>query len=380
MTTAAERQMMYAQIVSQPALLRDTFDTAQQAVHETLAQFQSQRWQMIYTAGCGDSFYAGLACEMAFNYFCRLPIKALAAMQFARYEANHVPVPAVLLGISNSGQVSRSIEAVALAKAAGLDTIAVTGNGSSGIANAAAASMAVPIAAMGRSPGIRSYTIQLLTLYLCAIRLGEMRQVLSPTEAERWRRQLRQVADCMEATIQATDTLARQTANHLKDADVWVFLGSGPSYATSLFSAAKLVESCGVQAWGQDIEEWGHIQFFNQQEATPTCVIMPPGRSQDRMLELLPYVKGVGRYTLVVSHGDQRQSPVDADVVLPVPQTVPEMFSPLVYCLAGEFLAYYLAEARNAEFFQPSRPYGSSGARLRDSYRVQLHELEAPRS
>ena len=207
-----------------------------------------------------------------------------------------------------------------------------------------------------------------------------MRQVLSSTEAERWRRQLREVADCMEATLQATDTLARQTANHLKDADVWVFLGCGPSYATSLFSAAKLVESCGAQAWGQDIEEWGHIQFFNQQEATPTCVIIPPGRSQDRMLELLPYVHGVGRYTLVVSHDDQGQSPVDADVILPVPQTVPEMFSPLVYCLAGEFLAYYLAEARNAEFFQSSRPYGTSGARLRDSYRVQIHELEAPRS
>jgi glucosamine--fructose-6-phosphate aminotransferase (isomerizing) len=258
--------MMYAQIVSQPALLRDTFDAAQQAVHEALAQCQIQRWQMLYTAGCGDSFYAGLACEMAFSYFCRLPIKALSAMQFARYEVDRVPVPAVLLGISNSGQVSRSIEAVALARTVGLDTIAITGNGSSGIANAAALSMAVPIAAMGQSPGIRSYTIQLLTLYLCAIRLGELRQVLSPAEAADWRRKLRDVADAMEATIQATDTPARQAATQLKDDDVWVFLGSGPNYASGLFSAAKLVESCGANAWGQDIEEWGHIQFFNQRE------------------------------------------------------------------------------------------------------------------
>ena len=85
-TAASPRQMMYAQIVSQPALLLDVFDATEHAIQDAFAHFQSQRWQTIYTAGCGDSFYAGLACEMAFAHFCQMPVKALAAMQFARYE------------------------------------------------------------------------------------------------------------------------------------------------------------------------------------------------------------------------------------------------------------------------------------------------------
>ena len=150
-----------------------------------------------------------------------------------------------------------------------------------------------------------------------------------------------------------------------------MFLGSGPSYATALFIAAKFVESCGANAWGQDIEEWAHIQFFNRQEHTPTCVIVPPSRSVDRALELLPYVKGIGRQTLVIASSEQGFLPTQADVVLPVPQPVPEEFSPLVYCLAGELLAYYLAEVRGAEFFQATRGFRGSRDRLRDSHTLR---------
>ena len=307
-TAASPRRMMYAQIVSQPALLLEVFDATERAVQDAFTHFQPQRWQAIYTAGCGDSFYAGLACEMAFARFCRLPVKALSAIQFARYEADRLPHHAVLFGISNSGQVSRSIEAVGLARAAGVDTIAVTGNGTSGIAREAAATIAVAIPAMGRSPGIRSYTVQLLSLLLCALHLGELRQVISTAEARAWRQQLRDVAACMQATIQATDDRARRVGERLGEAETWVFMGSGPSYATALFIAAKLVESCGANAWGQDIEEWAHIQFFNRQEHTPTCVIIPPGRSVDRALELLPYIKGIGRPTLAVASSDSHSS------------------------------------------------------------------------
>ncbi len=367
-TIASPRQMMYTQIVSQPALLLEVFETTERAVQEAFARLQPQRWQAIYTAGCGDSFYAGLACEMAFARFCRLPVKALSAMQFARYEADRLSPQAVVFGISNSGRVSRSIEAVHLARAAGAETIAITGHGSSGIAQAAAAAVAVPIPEMGRSPGIRSYTVQLLSLFLSALHLGEVRQVISAAEAQAWRQQLREVAACMDATIQANDAHVKHVAERFSTAENWVFMGSGPSYATALFIAAKLVESCGANAWAQDIEEWAHIQFFNQQEQTPTCVIMPPGRSLDRALELLPYAKGIGRPTLAVASGTQSLSAEQADIILPVPQAVPEVFSPLVYCLAGELLAYYLAEVQGAEFFQATRTFRGSEDRLRGSH------------
>ena len=57
---------MREQITSQPALLRDIVEPAAQQVELALREVQPQRWRAVYTAGCGDSYYAGLACEMAF--------------------------------------------------------------------------------------------------------------------------------------------------------------------------------------------------------------------------------------------------------------------------------------------------------------------------
>jgi glucosamine--fructose-6-phosphate aminotransferase (isomerizing) len=268
---------------------------------------------------------------------------------------------------------------MAIARDAGLDTIAVTGNPSSPITHEAAAVLALPIPPMGRSPGIRSYTVQLLTLLLSAVCLGEMRRVLSREEATAWRQRLRAVAACMEATIQANDALAQNLAERLQQESDWVFVGAGPSYATALFCAAKLVESCGVHAWAQELEEWGHIQFFNRQPQTPTCLIVPPGRSVGRALELLPYIKGIGRHTAVVTHSAQAVLSTQADVVFPVPQAVDEVFSPLVYCLVGELVAYYLAERRQTSFFCSDRQGISSSGRdrLRESHTVRyLDELQ----
>ena len=84
---SSDRAIMREQIASQPALLRDIVEPAARRVEEALRLVQPERWSVIYTAGCGDSFYAGLACEMAFGQFCRMPVKALAAMPFARYES-----------------------------------------------------------------------------------------------------------------------------------------------------------------------------------------------------------------------------------------------------------------------------------------------------
>ena len=82
-------------------------------------------------------------------------------------------------------------------------------------------------------------------------------------------------------------------------------------------------------------------------------------------------MKGIGRHTLVIASREQALLPTQADVVLPVSQPVPEEFSPLVYCLAGELLAYYLAEVRGAEFFQATRSFRSSRDRLRESHTLR---------
>src|SRR5262249_60992223 len=70
-TAASPRQMMYAQIMSQPALLLEVFDATERMVQDAFSHLQPQRWQAIYTAGCGHCFFAGLPSWMDFCVFFR---------------------------------------------------------------------------------------------------------------------------------------------------------------------------------------------------------------------------------------------------------------------------------------------------------------------
>ena len=61
-------------------------------------------------------------------------------------------------------------------------------------------------------------------------------------------------------------------------------------------------------------------------------------------------------------------SAAQADTIFSIPQSVDEVFSPLVYRLIGELLAYHLAEYKAAQFFCADRDVPSSGRdRLRGS-------------
>ena len=126
----------------------------------------------------------------------------------------------------------------------------------------------------------------------------------------------------------------------------FVFVADGPNYATALFSAAKLMEAAGRHAAGQDTEEWAHLQYFvNDDPATPTFIISPGGRGHGRAAELIEPLKRIGRTVVaVVPEGDTAIAG-SADWVLPVVGAVPEIFSPMVYAVAGELFSAYLSEA-----------------------------------
>ena len=86
----------------------------------------------IVIEGCGDSHMAGLATELAFEQVAGIPTEPMTAMQAARYGSPYFekmfPRNPLVIGISVSGTVARTREALALARKEGALTIAVTAN------------------------------------------------------------------------------------------------------------------------------------------------------------------------------------------------------------------------------------------------------------
>src|SRR2546426_8540194 len=80
----------------------------------------------IYLAGCGDSHYAGLAARLAFERWSGVPTQALPSLELSRYELELAPAGAWAVCVSNSGEVVRTVEAAANARARGLLAIGGT--------------------------------------------------------------------------------------------------------------------------------------------------------------------------------------------------------------------------------------------------------------
>ena len=207
-----------------------------------------------------------------------------------------------------------------------------------------------------RSPGIRTYQASLLGMLLVAMQLGEMRNTYPQDEANNLRQELAALADVVDATTDAIKGRCREVADMIAHTPTMVMLGSGPSYGTALFSAAKVVEAAGIFAIGQDLEEWWHVERFAYPVDMPVFVIAPPGRSYWRAGDLAATACGLGRRVIAVTHKDDTEVTRHASVVLPIQGTVREEFSPVLYHLFASYVASYVAARLGRALFQSDRP------------------------
>lgn len=357
----SERSPMHQQIDTLPDLIRDIvqpFDGAARAAFdfETCASVKR-----IYLVGCGDSHHAPVGAELCFNQLTGVPTHALSSLPFSRYRAGYLadsgPKTNLVIGVSVSGKVSRTIEALAMANQAGASTVALTGNpgGAFGRTAQTVFETAVPplpdeLAGM-TVPGIRSYLASQIALALAAIRIAEVRGSLTTRAADGERAQLAELADIVEETIQDCEPVATELAERWKSASCFEFVGGGPLYGVAMFTAAKVLEASGDPALGQDTEEWSHLQYFARDNNIPAVLICANGFDGDRMAEVARAAQSIKRPLALVSTLDSTEISQYVDTLMPISRHVPERYASIVYSIPGELLAAARAQSIGSAYF-----------------------------
>ena len=346
---------MLAQIRSLPALIREVLPLYERNAREALDDNLCLSARRLFITGCGDSHHATLASELAFESLAGLPTEPMTALQMSRYAVDFFPEGEpganIVIGISASGEVSRTLEALLRTRHAsrGATTIALTSTAGSRIALAGDRLLLVTVPPFDFAPGVRSYIATLLMLYLAAARLGEARGKLTPIQAADVRQEIAATADAIERTIALCDEPARRLAKDWRDADEFVFTGGGPNFGTALFSAAKILEASGDSAVGQDTEEWAHLQYFCRAVPTPTFIITAAGRDASRAVEVAVAAKTIGRRVVIVAPEALTGLGDLTDLYF---APVHEMFSPLVACIPGMLFAAHRADVLGEPFFR----------------------------
>ena len=353
-------EVMFRQVAGLASDLRQLTRPFEQQVRTVLTPSEWQAVKKVYLTGDGDSYHASCAAEMAFEAIADVACEPLSAQRFLDYGAAWMrpaaPHQTVVIATSASGGTERVVQAIERAKENGALTVALTGTPNSPVTQVAERTITVELPQRERSPGIRTYQASLAGMLLGAIQLGELQDRYTREEADRLRRELVDLAAAVDATTNAIQAGCREVADMIAASPVVVMLGSGPSYGTALYGAAKLIEAAGVFAMGQDLEEWWHVERFAYPVDMPVFVIAPPGRSHWRAESVAATARGLGHRVIVVTHKDDTEVARHAHMVLPVHGEVREEFSPVLYHLFASYVAAHVAERLDRCPFQSDRP------------------------
>lgn len=342
----------------------------------------------VFLVGCGDSHHAGLATSMVWRQIAGVDARAISAMDFARYTVGFLrgdqPSSDLVIAVSASGTVSRTIEAARLAAIAGARVIGITGDASSILAQASDVLVDVGLPAMATDsenvvvPGVRNYVASLLGLMCLAVACGHRRTNPKMTEIDEAQKDLDDASGVIGSCVALSAPMAARLNSAWVDTEQFVFCGAGPNYGTALFSAAKVIEASGDIAIGQDLEEWAHLNYFCREPDTPTVIISPGGLDQDRAIEVAQAARTIGRRLALVTWANSLLTEVEgAEAIFEIDRFRLECMSPLATFVPAALLAAYRARTLGESYFRGftggrSRAGGGGASRIRTSHQIDI--------
>jgi glucosamine--fructose-6-phosphate aminotransferase (isomerizing) len=348
---------MLREIEYLPELIIDQIPLLDEQVKHVFDHRRITSFKEIIFTGCGDSYFAGIGVRHFFQRVCNIPARAIPSMDAARYDLidykSSFPYNPLVIATSVSGMVVRTVEAITIAKSQGASTLALVGNNNSPLAEATDKIIHCKLKELPRSPGVASYRVSLLAMYLLGIHFAEVRRRISKKDGNKLRDSLKRTSDQINITIKNNKSKANDLSELLKETNYFTFIGDGPNFSSAVFSAAKITEGTGLIAVSQNTEEWAHLQYFeNAYPQIPTFIITSGGRGYNRILELLTVMKRIGRYVIAVSSEECSELISNANFYFSVKKGVSDLFSPIVYPVANELFASYLSDAINAEYYR----------------------------
>jgi glucosamine--fructose-6-phosphate aminotransferase (isomerizing) len=352
LTPDTNMELLADDIRRQPDLVAAAAGTFVEPLAELASRFR--RPSRIYLVGCGDSLNVGMAVRFEWERLLGIPVQAVPALTFSRYEIRTVPKDALVIALSQSGTVVRVIEAVRTAHSSGVRTIAMSGVSTSPLLREeASATFATDFPKLGFVPGTTSFPYHLAIYYGLGLAFADAWQTGSDTSAGR--QSLGSAADIIAEAVDGIWETARDHAAAFSRSLPFLLLGTGPNYACILFIARKMFEVPQVIALAQESEEYAHDEYSIVSSGVPSLVIAPNGFAAARSREIVNSLLELGSPTAVITD-DPAITDRRVRWTYRFGPGLDELYRPLVTTLPGQILTYELGRAIGGSFYGTADP------------------------
>jgi glucosamine--fructose-6-phosphate aminotransferase (isomerizing) len=350
------RHFMAKEIHEQPEVVGHTLARYVDMATERVAlpiklPFDFRDIQRISITACGTSSYAAYIAKYWFERLSRLPVEVDVSSEFRYREA---PLRRGDLGIfiSQSGETADTLAALRYAKEQGLHTLSIVNVPTSTIARES--ETVLPTLA-GPEIGVAStkaFTCQLMVLAAIAVAAGKARGELSDTDEAKLVHGLVEIPRLMAAALAAEPQIEKLARDIAKSKDV-LYLGRGTSYPLALEGALKLKEISYIHAEGYAGGELKHGPIALIDENMPVVVIAPYDRVFEKTVSNMQEVAARGgRIILMTDTKGAAEATVESLVTIVMPDMA-ATFTPMVYAIPVQLLAYHTAVIMGTDVDQP---------------------------
>lgn len=276
----------------------------------------------IVIAASGSSRHAGLAGELLIEDHDGPPVDVEYASEYA-YQPEAKPKDASVLVISQSGETADTLAALRKAKRFGRQVMAITNVADSSMAREATVSVPTEAGIERAVPATKSFTAQLLNLYLLSLLTAEFRRHITPSKLKAALQDLAGLPFLVERQLYGWEEAAESLAAQYRCASSFLFLGRGLHYPIAREGALKLKESSYIHAEGYPGGELKHGPNALVSEQTPLVILATVDRADpnsvqryDKTLQLMRDMREQRAKILAIANrGDKDVAALTPDVI-----------------------------------------------------------------
>ena len=340
---------MLAEIRQQPAALEKTLKSEVRVARGLRRVMEQRRPRLIVLAARGTSDNAAQFGRYLLEIETGIPVSLAAPSINTLYGAAVDLSDALVVAVSQSGESTDTNFVLEAAKKQGAVTVGITNEPASTLARLADHVFLVRAGKEKSVAATKTYTGQLLSMYLLAWALGANVDLEQLQRIPEWAAKTLELESEMEALAQ-----------RYRFIDHAVVVGRGLNYSNAFEMALKMMETCYVVAERFSSADLLHGPIAMVSADVPVFLFAPPGVTWPAISAMLDKVRGLKAETFVITDRRNQAAVQRAGrgVVLPFspPSGGPrlaDLYTPIPYIIPAQLLAAKLATERGLNPDQP---------------------------
>lgn len=300
---------------------------------------------------CGTSLHVGIAAKYIIEDFTGISVEVEASSEYI-YRKTTTDSSTLVIGVSQSGETADTITAIKQAKEKNAHVLIVTNRPDSNMARLADSLIPVNAGIEVSVAATKSYIAQMISFYLLAIHIAEIKGTLDCSYLKNLKHELIQLPTKIEEILSNTSVI-QDCARKFSSFKNFIYIARGVNLATAYEGALKLKEISYINATGYAAGELKHGPIAMLDETMPVLsILMPGGITYEKVLSNSEEAKARNAKLIALTSSNDEKLDTLFDVVIRVP-SVSEILSPIITCVPCQLLAYYIAEFLGKDVDQP---------------------------